>query len=373
MPAGKVTTYDLTVGLYLDIESMISLLDPFDVPLQGGSGADGRSALSTGTCFEKKVEWLDETLLVARSLLVGAHSTNATFVTVTTGDQLRFSTGDVILVEDEYMRITGYGSTADTLLVTRTYAGTNATHASAKPVVGVGTALAEGADPENARAIDRANRYNVTQIFGPTAVQVSGSENAVKKYGIEGVGEFQHQVANRTKEIGVAIDQALVYGVRLEDGTNKWRTMGGMDYYITSLVDTTTTTISESTVLDQLQASYNAGGKVDRVLLSAKQKRKVSAWVANLTLQENLSTDHRGQTVDYFDSDFGRISFLMDRWVRDNNAYGFARDQATVETLRPLVFEMLAKTGDSMKGQLVGEKTMRFRRAGQAFKFTALT
>ena len=258
MPTGRMTTYDLTVGLYLDIENMIHLLDPFDIPLQGGSGADGRSALSTGTCFEKKVEWLDETLLVARSLLVGAHSTNATFVTVTTGDQLRFSTGDVILVENEYMRITGYGSTADTLLVTRTYAGTGRDARVGQVAVGVGTALAEGADPENARAIDRANRYNITQIFGPTAVQVSGSENAVKKYGIEGVGEFQHQVANRTKELAVSIDQALVYGVRLEDGANKWRTMGGLDYFITALVDTSTTTITESTVLDQLQASYNA-------------------------------------------------------------------------------------------------------------------
>ena len=372
MPTGTVTTYDLQVGLYLDIESMISLLDPFDIPLQGGSGADGRSALSTGTCFEKKVEWLDETLLVARSTLVGAHTNVVTTLTVPAGDELRFQVGDVVLVGAEYMRVTATPS-AGAVTVTRTYAGTNAAHAAGDAVVGVGMALPEGADAGTARAIDRNNRFNITQIFGPTPVQVSGSENAVKKYGTEGVGEFQHQVANRTKEMGVAIDQALVYGVRLEDTTNKWRTMGGIDYFTTALVDSTTTTISESSTLDMLQAAFNAGGRPDRLMVGTKQKRRISGWIANLTLQESLSTDVRGQTVDYFDSDFGRISILLNRWVRDNNAYGFARDQATVETLRPLVFEMLAKTGDSMKGQLVGEKTMRFRRAGQAFKFTALT
>ena len=67
MAIGKTTTYDLTTGLYLDIEPLIQILSPFDTPLLGLYGADGRSALANGPAFEKKVEWLDETLLTPRT------------------------------------------------------------------------------------------------------------------------------------------------------------------------------------------------------------------------------------------------------------------------------------------------------------------
>jgi len=76
--------------------------------------------------------------------------------------------------------------------------------------------------------------------------------------------------------------------------------------------------------------------------------------------------------VKFYDSDFGRVSILLDRWIKLNNAYLFSRDQASIETLRPFTFEMLAKTGDSMKGQVVSEISMRFRRQAHSAKFTAL-
>lgn len=373
MATGIIKTYDLTTGLYLDIEGMIHILSPFDVPLQGGQGADGRSTLTTGTCFEKKVEWQDETLLTPLSAVAATATTGQTYIVLTAGDTLKFSTGDIVLVGAEYMRVTGYGSTTDSITVTRAYSGSAITVATDLQVVGVGTALPEGSDPENARAIDRTNRYNVTQIFGPTKISVSATENVVKKYGTEGVGEFNKQVANRTKEHFIAREQALIYGVRAEDLTNKWRTLGGLDYWITTNVDTTTTTFAESSLLAQAQIAYDAGGSPDRLMVGSTQKRKISGWKTDLVLQEALSKDARGTVVNYFDSDFGRISVLLNRWVRKQNAYLFSRDQAEISTLRPMTFEMLAKTGDSINGQIVDELTLKFRRQGHAAKFNALT
>jgi hypothetical protein len=336
-------------------------------------GADGRSALSTGTCFAKKVEWLDETLLTPRSTIAATSTTGDTFIVLATGDQIKFSTGDVLLIGSEYMRVTGYGSTADTLTVTRAYSGSAATVATSAAVVGVGRALPEGSDPENARFQDRSNRYNLTQIFGPEAVLVSGSEQAVRKYGIEGTTEFEKQVANRMKELAVAIEQTLIYGVRAEDLTNKWRTMAGIDAHITTNVDSSTTTLTESVLLDKMQTLYDAGGAPDRFLSGSKQARVVSSFATGIQIQVGRTDNGRGQVVEFFDSDFGRVSKIMDRWVRVNNLYLFEREQASVETLRPLAFVMLAKTGDSTKGMVVGEKTMRFRRQSHALKMTALT
>lgn len=371
MPVGLMSTYDLTTGVQLEVEDLIYVLSPFDVPLLGANGADGRTVLSQDSVTQKKVEWLDETLLTPRTTLGATYITADAYITVAAGDREKFQTGDVVVTRAEYMRVTGYGTTADTLLVTRAYSGT-ATNAgvTGDAVVGVGSALPEGSDPPNARTKDRANRFNYTEIFGPYAVQVSETENIVRKYGLP-MSEFDYQIGNRTKEAMVAMEQAILYGVRIEDTTNEWRSMGGMIFYITTNVDSTTTDLTEAVLLDQLQTAFNAGGNPDRLITNPVQKRKISQFGSN-NIRYVQDTNTRGQVVDYYDSDFGQITIVIDRWCRTQDVFLISRDQATVGTLRPLVFEMLAKTGDSIKGQVVGEKTLMFHRESWAARFSAL-
>lgn len=373
MATGNLSTYDLTVGVKLDIEDLIHLLDPFDVPLLGGQGADGRSVLSKGTCFEKKVEWLDETLLTPRTTLNGSHASTATTVSFNTGEALRFQPGDVLLIDDEYIRISTVDYAADTAVVDRSYGTpTAASHADGADVVGVGSAQAEGSDPPDGRAVDRSNRYNLTEIFGPTKIQVTATENVVQKYGLGGTTEFQKQVANRTKEAWIAVEQAVIYGHRAEDTSNGWRTMGGIDDYLTTNVyDASAASITESMLLDRLETCYNAGGNPDRAVMGAKQKRRVSDF-DSADIRYGRDEMGRGQIVDWFISDFGQVSMHLNRWVRANEVFIFSRDQAEVVTLRPLVFEPLAKTGDSIKGQIVMEKSFKFYREKHAAKLENL-
>lgn len=369
MATGTITTYNLTVGVKLDVENMIWLISPYDCPLLGTQGADGRSAISQTTCFEKKIEWLDETLLTPRDTLANTAVTADTYITV--NNNLLFQTGDVLQIDSETLLVTGYGTTSETLTVTRAWAGsTAAQHSDAASVIGTGQALAEGSDAGTARAVDRVDRYNYTQIFGPTPVQVSGSENAVQKYGLTGT-EFDHQVSNRVKETFVSLEQALTYGVLYDDGSSK-RTMGGFNQYITSNVDSSTTTLTDSALLTQVQACYTAGGNPDRVLVGPRQAQVISA-LGSSNIRYAQETNARGQVVNYYDTDFGRLLKVLSRWIRSSDLYVFSRDQATVATLRPIQFEMLAKTGDSTKGQIVGEKSMYFRRQSWAARFSALT
>lgn len=372
MPVGMVSTYDLTVGVQLEVEDMIHVISPFDVPLLGGGGADGNTVLSSDTVFEKKYEWLDEELLIPRTTVGTTFVTAATEVITAAGQRERFQTGDLIKINAEIVRVSGYSATtADTLLVTRAYDGSAGQHAVGAEMVGVGSALPEGSDPPSPRTRDRVNRFNYTEIFGPYAVQVSGTEQVVRKYGLP-MSEFDYQVSNRTKEAFVAIEQALVYGARVEDTSNEWRSMGGINYFITTNVNSTTTDITEAALLDQLQTVFAAGGSPDRILVGPAQKRKISQLTDSSLMRVVNANDARGRTVSAYESDFGQLSIIMSRWVRSSDLFIFNRDQATVLTLRPLVFEMLAKTGDSVKGQVVGEKGFAFRRQQHAAKFTAL-
>jgi hypothetical protein len=373
-------TYDLNVGVIVDIEDMIHLLDPFEAPLQGMNGADGRSALSTGTCFEKKVEWLDEELLLPKSMVLTTITAGTTGVAVQSGHGLRFSTGDVIISDNEKMKVQAISG--DVLTIDRGAFGTTAaTHTggttNGATILILGQALSEGSNPENPRAIDRTNRFNVTQIFGPTAVRVSGTENVVRKYGLSGMTEFDKQVANRSKEQIIQVDQTILYGTCTEVNGGDSRTMGGFTNYITTNVDSTTTTITEAVWLNQMQATWDLGGRVDRLIVGATQKRRLSAVATGagtaLAIQSTQSERTRGIVVDNLLCDFGQVSILLDRWCRSTDMFGIDRDQAELLTLRPMQFEMLAKTGDSIHGQILQERTLRFRRERHAFRYSALT
>src|ERR1700694_4710924 len=113
-PAGTSTTYTLPTGIKLNVENVIWLVSPFDVPLLGTQGADGRSTLSADTCFEKKVEWLDETLLTPRTTLASTANTADTAIYVATGTGQNFQTNDLLLIAGEYLLVGGAGTTTDT-------------------------------------------------------------------------------------------------------------------------------------------------------------------------------------------------------------------------------------------------------------------
>lgn len=376
----QAQTYDLDTGLKLDIEDMISLLSPHDTPFLGGVDANGESiVLPNGDAQAVKVEWLDDELLTPRSALAASVTATPTTIVVGSGDQQGFTTGDVLLMDDEYVRVTGYSATtADALLVTRAYGGSSAAvHATSAIVISVGTALTEGSDPENPRFRDRDNRHNLTQIFGPHAVRVSGTEEVVQKYGLRGQTEFNYQVAARLKEVAIGLEQMLAYGVRSDDTTNMWRTAGGLVFYITaangSVMNTTTTTLTEATLLDLLQGIYDNGGNPDRVVANGRNKRIISGFTSSSTINVNRTDTQRGLRVTTFISDFGEVTCALHRWLRTLDVLAFAREQAEICTLRPITLEMLAKTGDSKHAQIVGEKTFKFRRTAHAGRFTALT
>lgn len=373
MAQGLGSTYNLTNGLMLDIEPMINLLSPYDVPLTGGYGADGRTAISQGTCFEKQVQWLDEVLITPRTTSTATYASGATTVVVADADV--FVVGDVfITAANEYVKVTAVDAAGTSLTVTRGYAGsTAASIASGSAIVGIGSTLAEGSDPGVIRNVDRTTVTNNTQIFGPYAVGVSGSEQVVRKYGLNGTTEFEHQVANRLKEAAVGIEQAVLYGKKQDGSASVGRQMDGLISFISTNVDTSTTAITEATLLAQMQAAYDLGGLPDRLVVGSKTKRTISGWNTGLTVNSARIDNGRGTIVDYFDCDFGRVSIILDRWCRTQDAFGFNRDQVELSTLRPLQFEPLAKTGDSIKGQIVGEKTLKVRRQRHAFRFSALT
>lgn len=376
---GMNTTVNFDVGLIVDMRPLLRLLDPTETPLQTGVGADGLTALGMGPAFQVEPQWQDDTILTPVSTLsANVATTGVTTVSIQAAERLGFSVGDYIRVNDEFMLIDAIPATPTTdLTVTRGYRGsTAATHSSGAKVLNNGQALPEGSDPEASKSREWNQRSNLTQIFMPPQVSVSGTQQVVQRYGLTGTSMFDYQLAKRFIESNLQVENALIYSKR--DNTGGVRTMDGMISWISTNVDSSTATLNQATNTDaptdflvNLQNCADVGGRPDRTLLNFTNKRHVSAWDAS-DIRLGRADNVRGQTVDFFDSDFGRITFVSYRWLDISDVITFSREQATILTLRPWQFSMLPKTGDSVKGFMVCEKSLQFEAERWATRFSNL-
>lgn len=371
-----IRTADLTVGVVINMDELIYMLSPQDTPLLTGMGADGLSVIGSKPVDEIIFSWMHDTILTPRSK-VAAVITADTVITVTSGDRTKFSTGDVLKIGKagdtnvEIIRITGYGTTADTLLVSRAWSGTATTYASDSIAIGVGTALPEGDDPEAARKVDRTEVSNNTQIFGPTLVRMSATEQVVRKYGVS--NEFAHQLMGRLAENAISREQAFLYGRKVNSTTNSIRTTGGMESLITTNVDNTSTQLTVATIQTNEQTVYNAGGMIDRLLVSPISLGDLNdvgnTSIVRTDLEDALRGRRRVLTVE---TEFGTLTVARDRWVTSSDAFGIKRDGVFRRVLRPLQVERLAKTGDSDQAQLVCEEGIEVKGQAHMFQMGAL-
>lgn len=376
MPTGRATAYDLTVGVIVNMDEAIYMLSPQDTPLLTGLGSDGLTLIGQAPVDEIQFSWMTDSILTPRSSLNGAVTTGDTAITVATGDRIKFSTGDIITIGKansvEQIRVTGYSSGTDVLNVTRAWAGTATTYASGSLVVGLGTALAEGSDPEAARTVDRVEVTNVTQIFGPTKVDLSRTEQQVAKYGVG--NEMTHQLTARMTENAISREQAFLYGARVNSTSLKVRTTGGLRFFITTNVDSTATTLTVANITTRQQSGYNVGGFADVVMANPVAIADLNAAADTLVVRESIDDPMRGRVrVSWVDTEFGSVLIARNRWVLPQDAFGISRENVTRRVLQSLIFERLAKTGDSDQGQIVCEEGLQVKGEQHLFRYNNLS
>lgn len=374
MPLGLMSTYDLNVGTIIDMEPTIYWQNPRDVPLLGQRDYGVWDlGVPRGTVFEKKYEWQEDELLLPQSICIEALDAVETDVSVTAGEGIRFQANNVILIDAEYMLVTAVNVSTDVLTVTRGFNGSAAaTHLINSPIDITALILPEGSDPQQARAIDREGKFNYTQIFGPEKISTTGTEDVIRKYGVEG-REHDFQVAKRQAELWVALEKAIINGDRLEDTTNERRSMGGLRFFINGAnVDSSTTTITEAALNTAIAAAFNAGGDLTTALMGFKQKQTIGGFDSDKIRYTRMETD-RGKVVDTIISDGGTLRLGLDRWVKNSDLFLYNNQDLELVTLRPMQYEALAKTGDATNGMLVGEYGFKLHNAHKAYRFSALT
>ena len=380
---GKVTSYDLAVGVKINMDELIYLISPTDSPFINGIGTDGRQLLSSSPVDQQEFKWMDEELLIPRATVTdtGAAGAGATDVTVSTSDIYKFQVDDLITIGEAdaavnaaVKRVTHVNTDAGVLTLadwanTADWPATTAAHADT--FICVGTALVEGSDPGEARSADRTIRTNCTQIFGPTPIHMSRTEQQVSRYGVS--DEFAKQVYGRSVENVITREQAFLYGQYNNDTSNKRRSTGGLNYHITSNTDTTTTlTVAALEALQQ--KCYNAGGMPDLLIANPASFATLNAVSDSGRVRTVIDDPRRGRVpVASVFTEFGETQMLRNRWCHAETAFLIAKDGISRRVMQPLVVEALAKTGDSDKVQIVCEEGLQVKGEQHMGKFTTLT
>jgi len=366
-------SYDLQVETKINIDELIYILTPEDLPLLSGIGSDGLGVIGKAPVDNTIFYWLEEDVPLPRSTVATAISSNATTALVLPAEgAVKFAVGDAIRVNNEIMLVTAVNTSTETLTVTRGALGTTAaaSHLVAAEVIGVGTVLPEG-DIGTANFQGRDKYSNYTQIFSKK-LTVSRTEQSIPKYGVP--NELNKQMRNAMLHCNVGIEQSALYGVGFEDSATRVRSTAGLNSFITSNVNSTSDWITVEAIEALQQTAYDNGGMFDFITARPAAFRALNNTVGNQRIQTVTVEDarrgrRRAQTVM---TEFGEVTLVRNRYVRKTDAFCYSRDNFIQRVFQPLVAQKLAKTNDTDSYMMVGECGFQVKGQDHMAKFSAL-
>jgi hypothetical protein len=254
----------------------------------------------------------------------------------------------------------------------------------------------EGDDSSPSTAVPTVKLGNHLQIFKKT-IQVSGTQEVVDKAGRD--SEIAHQLMKRGKELKRDIEFALCRNqASSSGGNNTARSLASVESWLatnktskgTGTAQTTpgfsgttvaaptdstaTGSFTETDLKAMIREAWSAGGSPRLVLVGPTAKVRISGFtgIADIT-KEAGSTAKATRIIggaDVYASDFGEHVVVPSHFARDQTVLILDMDYFAVASLRGMVKEKLAKTGDSERWHLLTELTLESRNEAASAKIT---
>jgi hypothetical protein len=164
------------------------------------------------------------------------------------------------------------------------------------------------------------------------------------------------------------IEYALVNGTGNSGASGTARTLKGVLSFISTNNVTGTGTgaeaFSEGMFNEGLQAIWDGGGRPDVAYVNGSQKRAISALTTSNVRYADAKDGEIYASVSVFDSDFGRIKIVLDRFMPNDKVAILQSDLWAVATLRPTKKVDVAKVGSATRGVVETELTLEARNQG---------
>lgn len=231
-------------------------------------------------------------------------------------------------------------------------------------------AQAEGDDSTATAVTPQIRLSNRAQIMKEVA-SVSGTQEAVDKAGQK--GEMAKQMALKSAELKLDVEYALTRNAvtatspRQMRGLVGWMTANasaGAGYvapnYITNVAQTdgTLRNFTEALLKATLQSTFTSGGRPSVIMMGASQKQTFSTFTGNSTRQKDAEDKRLVASVDVYVSDFGTLKAVVNLQQRSRDVFVLDTSKWAFASLRGWEQSDLAKTGDSVRKQIVLEGTL---------------
>jgi hypothetical protein len=125
--------------------------------------------------------------------------------------------------------------------------------------------------------------------------------------------------------------------------------------------DGTQRAFTEAQLKNVLQLCWDAGGKPETIMVGGFNKQVFSTFTGRATPMEDAKSKKIVASVDAYESDFGKLKVVANRFQRSRDALVLQMDMWAVAYLRKFVERELAVTGDSKRFQILSEYTLEAR------------
>ncbi|MGG1483363.1 DUF5309 family protein [Peribacillus castrilensis] len=213
----------------------------------------------------------------------------------------------------------------------------------------------EGADTTVFHESARAELNNVLEIFKKGA-SISGTAVAMKST------QFADEINDRLLELKISIEKKLINGIKKDGSTTPFkRQMSGLiEFADPANAVAVTGAVTEEKVKEVMRKLWNqdlAEGTT-YALVGADIKEQIDAIYKDRYSYSHVTTNF-GLLVDSINTNYGTVHLMLSKHVPADKVVVFNDAYVDMANLREPAFEPLAKTGDSVKGQVVAETTLK--------------
>jgi len=213
----------------------------------------------------------------------------------------------------------------------------------------------EGSDEIQFFETARAELNNILEIFKKGA-SVSGTALAMQ------TTQFTQEVNDRLLELKINMEKKFINGLKADGSVTPFKRQlsGLIELADASNAVSATGAVSEETVKEVMRKLWNqdlAEGNY-YAFVGADIKEQIDAIYKDRYSYQHKTTSF-GLLVDEIATNYGNVQFVLSKHVPADKMVVFNDNYVDLVYLREPHFEPLAKTGDSVKGQVIAEATLK--------------
>lgn len=240
-------------------------------------------------------------------------------------------------------------------------------------------AVLEGNDAVVDATTATARLGNINQISDKVP-SVTGTQQVINKAGRG--NEMNYQLVLKGKELKRDMETILLQNQAKNTGAAATaRTLGSICSWVATndvlgaagspasptgdgtdtRTDGTQEAFTESRLKTAIKSAFDSGGDPDMIMAGSFNKQVLSGFVGRGTPFEQTTSRKIVATVDIYESDFGTMQVIPNRFQRARDVWVLQKDMWAVSYLRNMTTTTLAKTGDNEKRQLLCEYSLESR------------